>query len=106
MPQPPIFTKQVPMFLWIWENRPHFSEISGESLGNEMSVFFMAHILPKSLSKRFKCDPRNICLMTPLEHHNYDHATQIAKRDPRYNWVFEMRQILKAQDHKLSGSKI
>lgn len=39
------------MFLRIWKQRPHKSEISGERLGTEPLSIFFHHILPKEKYK-------------------------------------------------------
>ena len=59
------------MFNWIWENRPHVSEVSGKPLlrkGHFQWHWQFAHVLPKGTYKRFKLREENIMLMLPEEH--------------------------------------
>lgn len=59
------------MFNWIWENRPHASEISGLPLlppGHWQFNWQFAHVLAKGPYPKFKFNPENIMLMLPFEH--------------------------------------
>jgi hypothetical protein len=59
---------QIEFFREIWSERPHFSEVSGEFLGEEMQPICMSHLLPKGSYRKFKFRKDNIVLMTPDEH--------------------------------------
>jgi len=59
---------QIDFFREIWEERSHYSEVSGAFLGDEMQPIFMSHCLPKGSYRRYKFDKRNIVLLTPDEH--------------------------------------
>jgi hypothetical protein len=91
------FKNQVELFRWVWENRPHRSEISGDPLGYEMNAWFFAHVLPKGSYRLSKLDHKNIVLMTPEEHTLYDHQTDKARKDVRYDWLFLYREHLTRQ---------
>ena len=41
-------SKMTSFFFLIWQQRPHKSEISGESLGKEPLTIYFHHILPKN----------------------------------------------------------
>jgi len=65
------FKTQHEMFIWIWDNRDHKSEISNKQLlpcGHPMWHWQFAHILPKGTYKKWKLNPDNIMLMLPDEH--------------------------------------
>lgn len=69
------FKNQADMFRWIWDNRPHFSEISGKPLlpqGNSKWHFQFMHILAKGIYPKWKCNPENIMLGLPEEHERQD----------------------------------
>ena len=50
-------------FLSIWKKRPHKSEISGESLGNEALSIFFHHILEKNKYPEACLDEENIIII-------------------------------------------
>ena len=55
-------------FLEIWKERKHYSEISGEFLGNEPKSFYFHHIMLKSKHLEAMYDRENIILLTANEH--------------------------------------
>lgn len=66
-----IFRTQKEMFNYIWETRPHFSEVSGKKLlpkGDFKWHWCFAHILPKGSYPKWKFSSDNIMLMLPEEH--------------------------------------
>lgn len=88
---------QKEMFLKIWADRPHISELSGESLGEEINVWFFAHILGKGAYPQIKLNPDNIMLVTHDEHWQLDQNTHLAKQDPLYKLFFDKAQRLKEE---------
>lgn len=63
------------MFAYIWENRPHISELSGKPLLNPTNSKFywqFAHILSKGAYPSYKLNPDNIMLILPDEHENQE----------------------------------
>lgn len=56
------------LFLEIWNERPHRSQISGDWLGREPLSCMFDHLLEKSKWPQFKYDKRNIILLTCSEH--------------------------------------
>lgn len=72
------------MFLEIWEERVHKSEISGQWLGREALTTMFHHILSKSMYKSAKFAKENIILLTPDEHteveNGYKSFPEIEKR--------------------------
>lgn len=63
---------QVKLFLNIWKNKPHKSEISGDYLGSEAMSSYFHHILPKSKYPEACFDEENIILLTLDEHTNVE----------------------------------
>lgn len=77
------------VFKEIWNERPHYSEVSWEPLGFELSSLHFHHILPKRNYKEAKFDKENIILLTWDEHENVE-------RDPvRYEEINKRREKLK-----------
>lgn len=56
------------LFLEIWKERKHYSEVSGDYLGSEALSTFFHHILPKSKYPELQYDKSNIILLTLDEH--------------------------------------
>ena len=79
------------MFLRVWKQRPHKSEISGERLGTEPLSIFFHHILPKEKYKDAALDEENIILMTLDEHSNVESNIY------RYEEVNKRREYLKTK---------
>lgn len=77
------------LFQEIWNERPHYSELSWEPLGKEISSLYFHHILPKRNNDEAKFDKENIILLTWDEHENVE-------RDPvRYEEINKRREKLK-----------
>jgi hypothetical protein len=79
------------MFLRVWKQRPHKSEISGERLGTEPLSIFFHHILPKEKYKDATLDEENIILLTLDEHTNVENNIY------RYEEVNKRREYLKTK---------
>ena len=79
------------MFLRVWKQRPHKSEISGERLGTEPLSIFFHHILPKEKYKDAMLDEENIILLTLDEHANVENDIY------RYEEVNKRREYLKTK---------
>ena len=60
------------LFLEIWKERKHYSEVSGDYLGGEALSTFFHHILPKSKYPELQYDKSNIILLTLEEHTNVE----------------------------------
>ena len=74
------------VFMEIWNERPHKSEISGEGLIEDINHYLFwnqfAHCLPKSIGGRFRTRKDNIFLVTAQEHDlqtRYPHKTKMYK---------------------------
>lgn len=85
-------------FKQIWLERPHYSEISGEPLGNQINSTYFHHIILKSdkLYGLFgKYDKENIILLTAEEH------AQVHIDVYRYEKINERRECLLDKYQKL-----
>ena len=60
------------LFMEIWKERIHESEVSGSYLGKEALSTFFHHILPKSKYPEAAYDKSNIILLTLDEHTNVE----------------------------------
>jgi hypothetical protein len=60
------------LFLEIWKERKHYSEVSGDYLGSEPLSTFFHHILPKSKYPELEYDKSNIILLSLLEHESVE----------------------------------
>lgn len=90
------FTTQEDLFKWIWDTRPHFSEITGERLGNFMNAYFFIHILSKKAYPNFALYPQNIVLGTAEEHKAYDEGYQFKESDWVLQYMNPRKDSLKA----------
>lgn len=87
------FKTQKEMFDWIWDHRPHKSELSGDPLipkGQLQWHWQFAHILAKGQYPKFKLNAKNIMLMTPKEH----------ERQETFHKFIEKRDELKREYYK------
>lgn len=69
------FKNQKELFEYIWETRPHVSDVSGLPLlpkGHFKHHWQFAHVLAKGHYPSYKLNPDNIMLMLPEEHDNQE----------------------------------
>ena len=76
-------------FKLCWKNKPHYSEISGEFLGNVCSSLYQHHILPKSKYPEACFDEENIILLTAAEHSSVELDMY------KYEYINKKRELLK-----------
>ena len=103
------FKNESELFDYIWETRPHFSEISGKKLYEKDHPRWhwqFSHILVKGLYRLYKLNPDNISLVLPNEHVFYEHFTNKDRSAPLYKlyrekWdaLFEKKAQLKREYH-------
>lgn len=60
------------LFLEIWKERKHYSEVSDVPLGNEPLSTFFHHILPKSKYPELEYDKSNIIVLSLWEHESVE----------------------------------
>lgn len=88
-------TGELQLFLEIWNERPHYSEVSGKALnhdGDMPVVHYFSHLLPKSTHSELRLCKDNIMLMTPKEHYEWDFGS---RDDPKWKKAKEKRDKLK-----------
>ena len=87
------FKNQTELFAYIWETRPHISEVSGKPLlypGSTKYHWQFAHILAKGHFPSYKLNPDNIMLMLPDEH----------ERQEEFEYFIERKEELTRQYYK------
>lgn len=91
---------QKAMFEKIWEEREHFSVVSGKKLFPKTHYQWhwqFAHVLPKGNYTYYKLNPDNIVLLLPNEHNRLDHAVHTIKDDPDWSHIFDMKEKLRQE---------
>jgi len=69
-------TGEAKIFKEIWSERPHFCQVTGLYLGEELDVRFMSHVMPKSIAPELRLDKRNIWIVHPDMHYEWDHGNR------------------------------
>lgn len=97
------FKNQKELFEWIWNNRPHVSEINGEPLHNPGHYLFwnqFSHILPKSIYPAAKLYEENVILITPEQHDLWGSRPDKVRNLLEWQPIFEEYEILKIKYHE------
>jgi hypothetical protein len=91
-------TGEKELFLEIWEERPHHSQISGLYIHQPTPSNFL-HVIPKAQNKypKFKLNKQNIIIGTEDEHYYWDHNRKDIENDPKWAFMFELEASLKEQ---------
>ena len=84
------------LFLDIWLERPHKSEVSGRWLGQEALSVFFHHILPKEKYPEAMMDGDNIILLT------FDEHTKVEQDPTFYPEVNKRREKLKEKYDRIT----
>lgn len=97
-------TGELLLFNSIWATREHKSFVSGEWLGDEMNVCYMAHVLPKAQNRYplFKLLDLNIVLLSWDEHHLFDNMRWKVENDPLWKPLFTLEAELKEEYKKIT----
>ena len=88
------------IFMDIWHDRRHYSEISGRWLGKEPLSTFFHHILPKSSYPNAMFDTENIILLTTNEHGQVEITPQC------FEEINKRREKLKLKYDRSSKEKL
>jgi hypothetical protein len=94
---------ELKMFLEIWEERPHRSEVTGEPLvqpGHLLWINQFSHTLPKSIYGKIRLIKENIILMTPEQHTLYGTRPDLVRNRPEWQWVFEKYEDMRRRYHQ------
>ncbi len=81
----------IAFFKEIWEKRPHYSEVSGDFLGDEFNVCFFSHILTKGSYPRFRHNKDNIILMSYAEHQEWEFTD---RKDQKWTEIRDLSEEL------------
>ena len=68
------------------------------------TVRFFAHVLSKGAFPELRLDKENIEILCFPCHWRYDHETNRAIDDERFNYLFNKKEELKAKAHGKAGS--
>lgn len=86
-------TGELQLFKEIWNERPHYSQVSGKRL-NGFNVGYFSHILTKAAYPSYRLDKQNIVLKTLEEHHLWETQRHKLTELPEWKWVFELEETL------------
>lgn len=78
-------------FQELWKKRKHYSEVSGEFLGNQFSTIYQHHILGKKKYPQACFDEENIVFLTAQEH------SSIELDMYKYDFINQKRNYLKTK---------
>jgi len=78
-------------FQELWKKRKHYSEVSGEFLGNQFSTIYQHHILGKKKFPQACFDEENIVFLTASEH------SSIELNMYKYEEINKRREYLKTK---------
>lgn len=81
----------------LYNKRGRRSEVSGNPLGDQYDHVYASHILAKGPYPKFRLYPKNIVLMTYIEHHQWEFEHHKIKDLPEWDWVFKLRDLLKQE---------
>ena len=86
-------------FKEVWtDGREHVSVVSGDKVYFDVNSF--AHVLSRGAWPSLERELRNVVLMTPPEHKVYDQKTDMARKDARFDKVFELADQLRAEQYE------
>lgn len=90
-------TGELAMFKEIWDERPHFSEVSGSPIFY-FDVRCFSHLLPKGAYPRYRLNKDNIVLKTADEHYDWHNRAESDLRcQADWIWVLQKRDDLRIQ---------
>lgn len=81
-------------FRSIWNERPHFSEVSGIPLGDIYKAIFMSHILTKQAYPAYRHFKLNLLQKTPWEHRMWENYQPKLVNKLMWAHVFERKELL------------
>ena len=92
------------LFLEIWKERPHKSEVSGKWLGNEPLSYMFDHLLEKETYPNIKYEKWNIALVTLEEHDAKGMKFPLPKHKELIDKAYELYQErLRAKELSISA---
>lgn len=91
------------LFLKIWNERPHYSEVSFRYLGEYPYAYFFSHILSRGSHPELAKVKENIMLMTLEEHQVWEFGSPSG---PIWDKVKERKQEMKELALKIKQKKL
>ncbi len=89
-------TGELALFQAIWLSRPHVCEVTGIPI-KDFSVHCFMHVLSKKAYPKFRLNHRNILLVAPNVHHEYDNGD---RSKPVFDKVRELHDALISDYYK------
>lgn len=91
-----LVTQELLMFKQIWEERPHFCEVTGKPLG-AFDVRLFSHVLTKGAYPKFRLYKKNIVLCLYEKHHEWEFKT---RKTLELSWIETLESALKTEYYK------
>lgn len=88
-----IVAQELLMFKQIWEERPHFCEVSGKPIRFFHPACF-SHVLAKGAYPKFRLYKKNIVLCLYEWHHKWEFET---RKIPELSWIETLESALKTE---------
>jgi ribosomal protein L37E len=89
-------TGELALFQALWLSRPHMCEVTGVVI-KEFNVQCFMHVLSKKAYPKFRLNHRNILLVAPEVHHEYDNGD---RSKPMFCKVRELHDSLITEYYK------
>lgn len=91
-----IVAQELLMFKQIWEERPHFCEVTGKPLG-AFDVRLFSHVLTKGAYPKFRLYKKNIVLCLYEKHFEWEFKT---RKTLEFSWIETLESSLKTEYYK------
>lgn len=91
-----LVTQELLMFKQIWEERPHFCEVTGKPLG-AFDVRLFSHVLTKGAYPKFRLYKKNIVLCLYEKHFEWEFKT---RKTLEFSWIETLESSLKTEYYK------
>jgi Zn ribbon nucleic-acid-binding protein len=85
--------KDIEFFKAIWEERPHFCEVTGGPL-DEFNVCYFSHVLTKKAYPRFRHYKKNIVLCSFDQHQQWEFGS---RKQKQLQWIVLLEEFLKRE---------
>lgn len=91
-----IIAQELLMFKQIWEERPHFCEVTGKPL-KAFDVRLFSHVLTKGAYPKFRLYKKNIVLCLYEKHFEWEFKT---RKTLELSWIETLESALKTEYYK------
>lgn len=86
---------ELEIFKEIWKERPHICQVTGLPI-HEFNVMCFSHVVMKSLAKKLRLDKRNIWLVLPSIHVEWENGD---RNQPKFDKKRELFEQLRREDN-------